>query len=675
MAEPRRRRLRGRAAVGLPRGLAASRATPDEQLLAEIAAVRARRRARPPGAVGVGAEAAPAAAPARRRRARRGAAAHARRDRRRAAGEGGRVRRRRGDRAARAAEPARARAEARQGARRASAAALAAGEFEELDGGRFRVAGHELEPDEVLVERIGQRGLGGRVRERRHRRARHGARRRAATRGPRPRPDPRAEPAAQGRGARAHRPDRRHAPAGDADLLATPTGSRARRSPSRSRRPATGASRRSRRSEAGRGSRATPGAPFPPSRTDPSYAGGSIGLVQGETKVGLGILGSGLVLGVAGDVLLRATPYGVNVLLWTVALLAALFALARWRRPLLRRRAAVHARPAARLGAALLLARLVGARAPERRRARRVRGPVRGERARLPPALGGAERGRARVGRLRPLASPRARRRPRPRTSAWSELRLRSHARPLGAALRGARARRRRCCCCSASCSSARTRSSASSSAPSVPDVADPLAARRSRSSASAGSPREPCARCCAGRRKARRGGRARCAASGRGGRGRARAAGRPLPGLRRGAAADVLRRRRVRAGRARAHVRRVRARGLLPARRRDRARGAAAARGGVGRARARPCAPSAAPARSRSSSSRCCSSSSRPPCSGSASTSASSGSRSPRVLATAAVLWLAVVLAWLAATVLARPAGALRGRRARDGVRRRCSR
>jgi isoleucyl-tRNA synthetase len=36
--------------------------------------------------------------------------------------------------------------------------ALQAGEFEELEGGRFRVAGHELEPDEVLVERAGRDG-------------------------------------------------------------------------------------------------------------------------------------------------------------------------------------------------------------------------------------------------------------------------------------------------------------------------------------------------------------------------------------------------------------------------------------------------------------------------------------------------------------------------------------
>jgi isoleucyl-tRNA synthetase len=36
--------------------------------------------------------------------------------------------------------------------------ALAAGEFEELPEGRFRVAGRELEPDEVLVERGGREG-------------------------------------------------------------------------------------------------------------------------------------------------------------------------------------------------------------------------------------------------------------------------------------------------------------------------------------------------------------------------------------------------------------------------------------------------------------------------------------------------------------------------------------
>jgi isoleucyl-tRNA synthetase len=37
-------------------------------------------------------------------------------------------------------------------------AALEAGEFEDLGGGRFRAAGRELEPDEVLVEQRGKEG-------------------------------------------------------------------------------------------------------------------------------------------------------------------------------------------------------------------------------------------------------------------------------------------------------------------------------------------------------------------------------------------------------------------------------------------------------------------------------------------------------------------------------------
>ena len=41
---------------------------------------------------------------------------------------------------------------------RAVQQALRAGEFEQLDGGRFRAAGHELGPDDVLVERTGLEG-------------------------------------------------------------------------------------------------------------------------------------------------------------------------------------------------------------------------------------------------------------------------------------------------------------------------------------------------------------------------------------------------------------------------------------------------------------------------------------------------------------------------------------
>src|SRR5262249_32166275 len=36
--------------------------------------------------------------------------------------------------------------------------ALAEGRFEQLEGGRFQVNGHVLEPEEVLVERIGKEG-------------------------------------------------------------------------------------------------------------------------------------------------------------------------------------------------------------------------------------------------------------------------------------------------------------------------------------------------------------------------------------------------------------------------------------------------------------------------------------------------------------------------------------
>src|SRR5690242_8755599 len=36
--------------------------------------------------------------------------------------------------------------------------ALAEGRFQELDGGRFQVNGHVLEPEEVLVERVGKDG-------------------------------------------------------------------------------------------------------------------------------------------------------------------------------------------------------------------------------------------------------------------------------------------------------------------------------------------------------------------------------------------------------------------------------------------------------------------------------------------------------------------------------------
>ena len=48
-----------------------------------------------------------------------------------------------------------------------------------------------------------------------------------------------------------------------------------------------------------------------------------------ETKTGLGVLEAALLLGLLGDALLRATPWGLNVLLWAGALAAAMLALRR----------------------------------------------------------------------------------------------------------------------------------------------------------------------------------------------------------------------------------------------------------------------------------------------------------------------------------------------------------
>src|SRR5947209_4654482 len=51
-----------------------------------------------------------------------------------------------------------------------------------------------------------------------------------------------------------------------------------------------------------------------------------------RTRLGLDVLETALLLGVLGDALLRATPWGLNVLLWVGALVAAIIALlSRWR--------------------------------------------------------------------------------------------------------------------------------------------------------------------------------------------------------------------------------------------------------------------------------------------------------------------------------------------------------
>ena len=93
-------------------------------------------------------------------------------------------------------------------------AALAAGEFEELDGRRLPGAGHELGPDEVLVERSGREGWAVASEDGVTVALDTSARRGARARGPRLRPDPHAQLDAQGAGPRADRPDRGDAAAG-----------------------------------------------------------------------------------------------------------------------------------------------------------------------------------------------------------------------------------------------------------------------------------------------------------------------------------------------------------------------------------------------------------------------------------------------------------------------------
>jgi hypothetical protein len=51
-----------------------------------------------------------------------------------------------------------------------------------------------------------------------------------------------------------------------------------------------------------------------------------------RTKLGLGVLGAALVLGSLGDWWLRATPWGINVLLWVAVVAGSAVALSRWGR-------------------------------------------------------------------------------------------------------------------------------------------------------------------------------------------------------------------------------------------------------------------------------------------------------------------------------------------------------
>jgi hypothetical protein len=48
-----------------------------------------------------------------------------------------------------------------------------------------------------------------------------------------------------------------------------------------------------------------------------------------RTRIGLGVLGAALVLGGLGDALLRATPWGVNFLLWVAVLVGIAVLLAK----------------------------------------------------------------------------------------------------------------------------------------------------------------------------------------------------------------------------------------------------------------------------------------------------------------------------------------------------------
>src|SRR5947209_17596775 len=52
-------------------------------------------------------------------------------------------------------------------------------------------------------------------------------------------------------------------------------------------------------------------------------SGGRMSALTERTRLGLEVLATGVVLGIAGDALLRATPWGLNAFLCTVVLAAA----------------------------------------------------------------------------------------------------------------------------------------------------------------------------------------------------------------------------------------------------------------------------------------------------------------------------------------------------------------
>src|SRR5215208_6354309 len=64
----------------------------------------------------------------------------------------------------------------------------------------------------------------------------------------------------------------------------------------------------------------------------PSGQGREVSTVGERTRLGLGVLGVALALGGLGDVLLRATPWGINFLIWVMAIVGLAVLLAKWGR-------------------------------------------------------------------------------------------------------------------------------------------------------------------------------------------------------------------------------------------------------------------------------------------------------------------------------------------------------
>ena len=127
-------------------------------------------------------------------------------------------------------------------------AALAAGDFEELGDGRFRVLGLELEPDDVIVERAGKDGWAVASLDGVTVALDTALDDELASRGPGQRARPPGQLDAQGRRSRAHRPDRADDSGGATRTCSsTRSGSRRRRLRPRFVSAPSSRSRRSRR--------------------------------------------------------------------------------------------------------------------------------------------------------------------------------------------------------------------------------------------------------------------------------------------------------------------------------------------------------------------------------------------------------------------------------------------